>query len=194
MAFPRFLKDFFKGWEWAPAAGVGPPYYLELFSPPVPGSPAPAGPDAPGVARRRKRRGDPACEAEVVAECEVYLSGEFRGYLEQLGRPVPGWAWVNGLAHGELPLIRRLARGGDPGGSPQAVVADIARQLVSLVERGVDTLEGLQRRILIPLESDLADSRPPVIPADAAQLRRAIDAALRHRTPPGRGNRPGWAR
>jgi hypothetical protein len=116
--------------------------------------------------------------AQLISESEAYVSGTFQDYLHESGRPVPAWAWINGLAHGDPSEIRRIAGCPDPSGGPQAVVAHIAGQVLTRVERGPETLEALQHRLLIPLESALADSRPTVIPVDAAELRRAINLAL----------------
>lgn len=199
MAFRRFLKEFFKARQWATAAAAAPHYYVDLFSPPIPSTLPPANDDGGkghvvGLSKRDRRRllhGDPATDAELIAECEAYLCGDFRGYLQRRGQPVPGWAWMNGLAHGDLTLIRELAREGDADAGPRAVVANIAQQLLSLVECGADTLEGLQHRVLIPLESDLAYCPSPVVPPDAAQLSRAIKASLQSRILPRGDNNPG---
>lgn len=106
------------------------------------------------------RRKDPEAE-EFVAECERFLSGSYADHLDELGQPVPVWAWVNLLAHGSETLLRETVS--RAGRADTLVRSDWRRaelflvgELLDLVATGEFVLEELQRATLIPLELELA--------------------------------------
>lgn len=102
----------------------------------------------------RRSRHEPAetPEAEGLAvECEMYLSGGYRQYLESRSRPVPAWAWINQLAHGDRADIEAMAASLPKGSSPQGLMSAVARRLVAVLAQRDVTLATLQRRKLIPL-------------------------------------------
>lgn len=103
--------------------------------------------------------------AQLVAECEAYLNGTFAELLQEKGRPVPVWAWVNLLAHGDQAALRdvasRLTMADPPGRAPDwwRARSFLAGEIVALVDDDQHQLAGLQRVVLIPLEVDLASQR-----------------------------------
>lgn len=133
--------------------------------------------------RRRKRRlercdgptADESCE--LIEESVAFLSGRYGDFLMAHKRPIPAWAWINRLSHGGLDDIRALATH-DPGPGPAAVVADLAAQLVSLVETQHVSLASIQSRILIPLEMRLADMRSTQGPQDAREMAQLLKDAM----------------
>lgn len=185
MAWLRLVKHLLYSFKWA-APEVEAFYYVDLSTEPPQlisvsreARPAGTGGIARWPGRRKKRATDDATTAAVlVDECSAYVTGRFQNYLEWNRQPVPGWAWVNSLAHGDLLMVRRLAEATDRSGGPQAAVREIARQVLRIVDEGHETLEDLQHRVLVRLESALAEACPAVVPVDAAQLRQAIKDAL----------------
>jgi hypothetical protein len=61
------------------------------------------------VGRRAKARDAPVVAHDLVDDCQAYLSGDYIGFLEQHNLPVPGWAWLNALAHGSHERLEQLA-------------------------------------------------------------------------------------
>ena len=114
-------------------------------------------------------RRDARSAAELVAECEAFLTGRYPEHLADRGQPVPGWAWTNPLAHASEDRLRTMiatrgAASGSAGGWPQAC-SYVAGELLDLAEqRG--PLPELQAGVLVPLElelisrSDVASMRP----------------------------------
>lgn len=122
--------------------------------------------------------------AEVSDEAEAYVRGRYRQLLERRSEPLPAWAWLNALAHGDVADVERLASQAVGGDGPEAFVAGLARDLLEqMAARGV-SLEELQRGRLVPLELALARDPVQVFPRSGTHLARAITGALR------RGVRP----
>lgn len=105
--------------------------------------------------------------AVLAQETEAFLSG---GYVNQrLHRKgaVPGWAWLNTLAHGELDDIKPLKGStfvdyddvesmmNAPWRSAQRILAN---ELLSFVDDDVKSLSHVQQRVLVPLELRLIDT------------------------------------
>lgn len=184
MAWLHFLERLLGSFAWAvpEAAGF---HYVDLSTEPPQVFAFGSDPrDTPKVAtdcgppRRRGRGGHGVVgPTGLVDECEAYVAGRFQGYLEQNGQPVPGWAWINSIAHGDLKAVREIAQATDRSGGPQEAVTDLAKQVLRIIDHGHETLPDLQLRVLIPLESALIETRPTAIPVDAAQLRQAIKHA-----------------
>jgi hypothetical protein len=144
---------------------------------------ATAAPEVPTPMRRMRswRRGTRSIhEVDVPPlseECEAFLSGSYRALLEANGWPIPAWAWLNGLAHGDLSEVERMASRSDPSCGPDACVADMANQVLVAIARTTATLATLQQRLLVPLEMALIAGRPGM-PRDASDLRGAVRSAL----------------
>ena len=121
-----------------------------------------------------------ASKVDLGLECAMFLAGEYGGYLESEGQPVPAWAWVNPLAHGTEDDLRRLVADVPPKGSPGSMVARIAAHVLELLDDpGQDVcLTELQRRTLIPLETALGEAPGLGVPLNSAELGRAIMYAL----------------
>jgi hypothetical protein len=131
----------------------------------------------------KTKRADTCRTDGLVVECEAFLSGRYREYLAAQNRPVPGWAWINQLAHGSLDDVRSMA-GHPVADDPLSVVVDLARRVVGLIDAGLSTLEGIQRQTLIPLELALAKRHPTDVPCDARRLSASIRSSLIGGLPP----------
>jgi hypothetical protein len=101
----------------------------------------------------------------LIAETEAFLSGEYANYLRSLQRGVPGWAWLNGLAHGGLPGLRETQRSTRILSSAMRV-ADrswyeaqtiLGRDLLWIVKGDPRRLTFIQQSILVPLELRLME-------------------------------------
>lgn len=181
MAWLHFLGRLLGSLAWA-APEVAGFYYVDLSSePPQVITFGSDRCDTPKVGTNREPTGRGSdgvfCPTALVDECDAYVAGRFQGYLEANGKPVPGWAWINSIAHGDVKAVRELAQTMDRSGGPQAAVADLAKQVLRMIDQGHETLPDLQLRVLIPLESALIDTRPTAVPVDATQLRQAIKLA-----------------
>jgi hypothetical protein len=104
-------------------------------------------------------------ETELVIECEAYLGGTFAEVLHERGHPVPVWAWVNLLAHGDDAALREASsllpmiddRG--PATDWWRARSFLAGEVLALIGHDPRQLAGLQREVLVPLELDLASRR-----------------------------------
>jgi hypothetical protein len=98
--------------------------------------------------------------AELAAETEAFFSGGYIKKLQSVGDPLPGWAWLNCLAHGELVDVQSLQtvavaeNDGQDGGevSWESAQRVLASELLDLTDNDPVLLSRLQRRVLVPLE------------------------------------------
>lgn len=103
--------------------------------------------------------------SRLIAEAEAFLLGGYANYLRQRGATVPGWAWVNLFAHGDLHGIRQIRR----SLTCRSAVAfsnssecywryaqwALAKELLKLVDDDPELLCRVQRAVLVPLEFHL---------------------------------------
>lgn len=140
----------------------------------------------------RRSNPEPVKELEATElgeECAAFLAGGSRDYLEARGRPIPAWAWVNRLTHGDQAAIEYAAAMHHSDDTPDALIAEIAAAALARLAGGA-TLEALQRITLVPLELALAASAGPA-PASSSELARALASALTNRLSPIETRRPG---
>jgi hypothetical protein len=103
-----------------------------------------------------------AATSRLIADVEAFLCGDYANHLCRKRDPVPGWAWLNTFAHGDLQSLRRARR--PLLRRPSAVVADptghewtvaqqvLAAELLELVEGDPKMLARMQQSVLMPLE------------------------------------------
>lgn len=115
-----------------------------------------------------------ACDS-VSDEAAAFLSGRYADYLMTHNLPIPAWAWLNGLSHGDVDEIRALAVHECTG--PSAVIAELAAQMVTLVDTERLSLSFIQKRIFIPLELRLAATPGIGCPHDADEMTHVLRAA-----------------
>jgi hypothetical protein len=109
--------------------------------------------------RSGTQAGSKASEPELIGECEAFLSGRLSHHFAQHHQAVPGWAWLNVLAHGGEGQIVALVdddRRSSPGERAwrQALVYSAAEVTASAQATGA-SLDEIQRAVLVPLELDL---------------------------------------
>jgi hypothetical protein len=105
----------------------------------------------------------PAVEHQLVDATEAYLAGRYASYLRRNGMAVPGWAWLNTLAHAPVEELARLAAPPEPRERLERALESpfersgriLAAELLGLVGDDRGRLIDLQSRALIPLELDL---------------------------------------
>lgn len=145
------------------------------------------------VARRVLSRKNPSetdsGQSRLVAEIEAFLSGELVAELSQRGDPVPDWAWLNTLAHGDLchvarlrrPTLLRVDRTGDwTADAWRTAQGLLAKDLLELSRSDSEALTRLQRTVLVPLELELIQAEEQL---SALELVQSTRAALRSSTP-----------
>jgi hypothetical protein len=115
-----------------------------------------------------------ACDS-LVDESAAFLSGRYADYLKAHKLPIPAWAWLNGLSHGDSDEIRTLAMHNCTG--PSTVIAELAAQMVMLMDTQRLSLSFIQTRILIPLELRLAATPGIGCPHDANEMTHVLKAA-----------------
>lgn len=129
--------------------------------------------------RRRSRDDhDPDAE-EVVAEAQALLAGRLAACYDAKHDPVPGWAWVNCLAHASIEDLNELAEGTRifPPSGWAGASSFLAHELIT--GRTPEGVAGFQRAALIPLELDLLASHNSS-PASPSQLVRLVQALDEH--------------
>ena len=123
------------------------------------------------VALFQQRRGAvkaPTSDGSVlIAEIEAFLSGDYATYLSCRRREVPGWAWLNSFAHGELATLREAQRSMPPLGAPSRSAGAekawfqaqsiVGRDLLRIVQDDPQRLTLVQQSILVPLELRLME-------------------------------------
>ena len=140
---------------------------------------------------RRHRSADsvPSVDASLlVAETEAFLSGEYATYLRSRRHGVPGWAWLNSFAHGQLPNLLETQRSphaltsisrskGDDRAWLQAQ-SILGRDLLKIVQDDPQRLVLVQQSTLVPLELRLM-KREATEGLTAYELVQVTRAALR---------------
>lgn len=123
-----------------------------------------------GFERNAEERQALASESSaVVADAEAFLGGAYCDLLRLSGAPIPGWAQLNALAHGDVTDIRRIRRGSrakelitngnwfeQSWSSARRVLAG---EIMALVDGDPEELSRVQRHVLIPLEFRLMRER-----------------------------------
>jgi hypothetical protein len=149
-----------------------------------------------------RREGHPA-GAELVAGCEAFITGRYAEYFEERDQPVPAWVWMNLLGHGTHDEL--VSARGDLGSARgwarlnaawRQARSYLAGEVLDAVDAGRGPLPQLQRRVLLPLESqlavDLAPGRNPkwlvtavlaALEEDRRRRRRRNGADPRHKRP-----------
>jgi len=116
--------------------------------------------------RTRKREG-------LTAECEALLTGHYFDLLtKDRRRAVPGWVWVNPLAHAEQAELERLAQLRTSPHDPLAFLSYLADEVLLGTGREESVLQRVQHDRLVPLELDLL--RSTTIVPDRPTLARII--------------------
>jgi hypothetical protein len=133
------------------------------------------------------RRPPSAEESELVREAEAFLLGTYVAQLVSEGWLVPDWAWLNGVAHGDIDRLRALAGGAGIMAHTygttrvwQQVEAYLAQEV--LTRCGPDQLPGVQSSMLVPLELELANAAATegMLPMDL--VHRVMSALEGHHT------------
>jgi hypothetical protein len=124
----------------------------------------------------------------VIAACEALLEGRYVEELEEWGHPahpIPPWAWMNMLAHGNHEALRRAARE-RPLRLRRAHMWHRARSYLAGEILDATTRAGsrrsLQSAVLVPLELELMlrGRTAPLAPGKwAARVLSAIDTYRR---------------
>jgi hypothetical protein len=114
----------------------------------------------------------------LVEECEAYLEGRYLEWLENAGKPIPAWAWLNGLAHGEPAVVMALATRRGNRNDPIQLVADLASAVLHRMDQHADSLTAVQESRLQPLEVKLHQYAGAAPPEDAAELARWLTSGL----------------
>lgn len=129
--------------------------------------------------------------AALAEETEAFLSGHYVSERLQRKGAVPGWAWLNTLAHGqfnEICPINDLTVG--PSDEDEnwtnmqwkSAQRIIACELLELVDGDSEVLLKLQQRVLVPLELRLIDAEK-VKGLSEFELVQSFRAALRSSRP-----------
>lgn len=114
----------------------------------------------------------------LIAECEAFLDGRYRQFLERRGKPVPAWAWLDCLAHGSTADITAVAISKAYTNSPAQLVAELSTAVLGRLDREDDSLLRLQESKLLPLESKLYKYAGLTVPQSAAELTRWVVSTL----------------
>ncbi len=121
--------------------------------------------------RRRSSGAD-----DPTADLAAFLLGRSASFFQARREPVPPWASLNAVAHGDADAVAALSRGDDP-------VARIATALSRQARGEPGSIRQLQTDLLVPLELALLSGR--VSAADSQGVAKVAIAALRTgRCPP----------
>jgi hypothetical protein len=95
----------------------------------------------------------PALDDALGSECESFLAGRWAAEPRDHPAPLPRWAWLNLIAHGDIDSVRDAAAVGTPGSaswSGEDIQVVLARAVLAAV--APEDLPRIQREILVPLE------------------------------------------
>ena len=103
---------------------------------------------------------------DFADECEAFLDGRWAETREDTTRPLPMWAWLNPIAHGDLEQVRALAAVVDPASGPERLQAAVAQAVLGALPGS--EFRHIQREVLVPLELRLMGS--PASPRHVLEL------------------------
>ncbi len=141
---------------------------------------------APGSGRRERAMSDGSGTERLVADIETFLSGRYLAELRERGEPVPDWAWLNPLAHGDVGELEQLRhaevlairpRRSWPEQAWRTAQRLLARDLLQIVGDDADALRCVQHTVLVPFELELMERRS-IDGLSALELVQSIRAVL----------------
>jgi hypothetical protein len=144
--------------------------------------PVPSGADVSSEpARRGTRRRRESNRRGIAQEYEAFVTGRYHELLLRNHRPLPGWAWVNPLAHADRSELERLANLSPSCHDPMTFLSYLASEV--LLRAGGDDvlLRRIQRETLAPLEISLLHEPGS---SDLAQLAKCVRDQLLTTPPP----------
>ena len=115
-------------------------------------------------ARRRRRNDQPG----IARECEAFLAGRYHELLLRNHQTIPGWAWVNPLAHADWAELERLANLAPRRHNPLMLLSYLADEVLLHAGHDTMTLKQIQRETLVPLEFSLLHQSGSIGLADLA--------------------------
>lgn len=125
--------------------------------------------------RRRRGRSD-----ELAEESEALLAGRYHELLlGNHGQALPGWAWMNPLAHAECAELKRLANLSPNRDDPLAFLSYLAHEVLLRTGEDDKAIRQIQHDTLVPLE--LALLRQAGV-SDLTGLARTIQDQLEYPT------------
>lgn len=129
--------------------------------------------------RLKKRGGDGSHRA--LREAQAVLCGRAVEWFEEQNTRIPGWAWVNQLAHATPVRLRQLVTIGHYG-HPSSWDCALGASAAELVTAGGSPagILRLQREALVPLELDLLGGRAAA-PAKPSQLTVMVRRIIQQR-------------
>jgi len=175
----RYLKGgAMRDWFWRTLALAGSGFSaggLWTFGPPDPECIArsPERSDTAAQRTRADQRGRPwgRGKRDLVQECEAFVTGRYYEVLLGQHQPVPPWAWINALAHGERCEVERIASLPPARPNSMAFLSYMACEVILHASTDDATLRLVQESALIPLEMELL--REPA-PCDQRSLAKRV--------------------
>lgn len=134
--------------------------------------------DAPIQRRSRRLRG--RNQSKIAKECEAFLAGRYHELL--LGnhrQALPGWAWINPLAHADCAELKRLANLSPSRDDPLAFLSYLADEVLLRTSGDDVALQRIQHDTLVPLELALLHHASS---SDVTEIARIIRDRLEYRT------------
>jgi hypothetical protein len=109
------------------------------------------------VFRRRDKSGRVVNASGILNEASALIEGDYLEYLLASRQPIPGWAWLNPLAHRSVPRVVQMARTATAGIDPEGWSGALCSLAADVVHIGqtVEGVERLQREALMPFELEL---------------------------------------
>ena len=151
-----------RDWFWRTLALAGSGFSaggLWTFGPPDPECIArsPERSDTAAQRTRADQRGRPwgRGKRDLVQECEAFVTGRYYEVLLGQHQPVPPWAWINALAHGERCEVERIASLPPARPNSMAFLSYMACEVILHASTDDATLRLVQESALIPLEMEL---------------------------------------
>jgi hypothetical protein len=121
---------------------------------------------------------------DPLAALEAYRAGRYAEHLLDLGAAIPGWAWVNALAHGNVLDIAAAALASpNPASVPEPyrpwfrARSAMAQALMRVTVRRGTRLRDVQRAVLLGMELELA-ATAEVLERDPVEVTALVLEAL----------------
>jgi len=132
-------------------------------------------------------------------EAVAYQEGRYADFLVLHDRPVPSWAWVNAVTHGNALLIASLALAeSSPLGTPEPLSywyearKAMAEELMRVVTESRRPVEDIQHEVLLGVELELAATSDWYVRGPLETACAVFDALAAYCDVPAEGDETGF--
>jgi hypothetical protein len=130
------------------------------------------------VLRKHKKSELSANSSGLLNEADALIEGDYLEYLLATRQAIPGWAWLNPLAHRSVPRMVQMARTAASGLDADGWSGALSSLAANVVRMGgtADGVRRIQRDALVSFELELLAGRWrwPMSPSELVSMVESV--------------------